>query len=46
MTLENFACKTCYDYFQAYDVILIYLLFVRILCFNHMFYNKKNIKET
>jgi hypothetical protein len=41
MTLENFTCKTCYDYFQVYDITLICLLFVRILYFNYMLYNKK-----
>jgi hypothetical protein len=29
-TLKNFARKTCYDHFQAYDVTLICSLFVRI----------------
>jgi hypothetical protein len=43
MILENFARKTCYDYFQAYDVILICSLFVRILYFSYMLYNKKII---
>ena len=39
MTLENFARKMCYDYFQAYDVTLICLLFVRILYSNYILYN-------
>jgi hypothetical protein len=42
-TLENFTHKTCYDYFQVYDITLIYSLFVRILYFNYMLYYKKNI---
>jgi hypothetical protein len=33
-TLENFTRKTCYDYFQAYDITLIFSLFVRVLYFN------------
>jgi hypothetical protein len=37
-TLEYFAHKTCYDYFQAYDVTLICSLFVRILYFSYMLY--------
>jgi hypothetical protein len=37
-TLENFISKTCYDYFQVYDITLICSLFVRILYFNYMFY--------
>jgi hypothetical protein len=45
-TLENFTRKTCYDYFQAYDIILICSLFVRILYFNYMHYYKKNVHET
>jgi hypothetical protein len=40
-TLENFTRKTCYDYFQVYDIILICSLFVRILYFNYMLYYKK-----
>jgi hypothetical protein len=27
-TLENFIRKTCYDYFQLYDITLIYSLYV------------------
>jgi hypothetical protein len=42
-TLENFIHKTCYDYFQVYDIILICSLFVRILYFNYMLYYKKNV---
>jgi hypothetical protein len=42
MTLENFTHKTCYDYFQVYDITLICSLFVRILYFN---YKKKRIKN-
>ena len=42
-TLENFAHKTCYDYFQAYDVNLICLVLVRILYSDYMLYNKKNV---
>ena len=45
MTLENFACKTCYDYFLVYDITLICSLFVRILNFNYMLYFKKNIEN-
>jgi hypothetical protein len=33
-TLENFTRKTCYDYFQAYDIPLICSLFIRIIYFN------------
>jgi hypothetical protein len=40
-TLENFTHKTCYDYFQAYDITSICSLFVRILYFNYMHYYKK-----
>jgi hypothetical protein len=40
-TLEDFTCKTCYDYFQVYDITLICSLFVRILYFNYMLYYKK-----
>jgi hypothetical protein len=40
-TLENFTRKTCYGYFQVYDIILICSLFVRILYFNYMLYYKK-----
>jgi hypothetical protein len=40
-TLENFARKTCYDYFQAYDITLICSLFVKILYFKYMHYYKK-----
>jgi hypothetical protein len=43
MTLESFALKTCYDYFQAYDVTLICSILVRILYPNYMLYNKENI---
>jgi hypothetical protein len=42
-TLENFAYKTRYDCFQAYDVILICSILVRILYFNYMLYNKENV---
>jgi hypothetical protein len=35
-TLENFAHKTYYDYFQTYDVTLICSLFVRILYSTYM----------
>jgi hypothetical protein len=41
-TLTNFASKTCYDYFQVYDITLICILFVRILYFNYMLYYEKN----
>jgi hypothetical protein len=41
--LENFTYKTCYDYFQAYDITLICSLFLRILYFSYMLYYKKNI---
>jgi hypothetical protein len=40
---NNFVRKTCYDYFQAYDVTLICSILVRILYSNYMFYNKENI---
>jgi hypothetical protein len=43
MTLENFARKMCYDYFQVYDVILICSVLVRILYSNYMLYNKENV---
>jgi hypothetical protein len=43
-TLEKFARKTCYDYFQTYDVILIGSILIRILCSNYMLYNKKTYK--
>jgi hypothetical protein len=46
MILENFTHKTCYDYFQVYDITLICSLFVRILYFNYMLYYKKTISET
>jgi hypothetical protein len=39
-TLENFARKTYYDYFQTYDVTLICSLFVKILYSSYMLYNK------
>jgi hypothetical protein len=42
-TLENFACKTCYNYIQAYDVILICLILVKILYSNYMLYYKENV---
>jgi hypothetical protein len=42
-TLENFTRKTCYDYFQVYDITLICSLFVRILYFNYMLYYNKNV---
>jgi hypothetical protein len=43
-TLENFARKTCYDYFQAYDVTLICSPFIRILYSSYMlYYIKKRI---
>ena len=38
MILENFTRKTCYDYFQAYDMTLICSQFVKILYFNQMLY--------
>jgi hypothetical protein len=45
-TLENFACKTCYDYFQACDMTLICSLFVRILYSSYMlYYGKKRIRN-
>jgi hypothetical protein len=45
-TLENFTRKTCYDYFQAYDISLICSLFVGILYFNYMlYYIKKRIRN-
>jgi hypothetical protein len=44
-TLENFTRKTCYDYFQAYDITLICSLFVRILYFNYMLYYKKTYRK-
>jgi hypothetical protein len=40
---KNFARKTYYDYFQAYDITLIYSLFVRILYSSYMLYYKKNV---
>jgi hypothetical protein len=43
MILENFTRKTYYDYFQVYDITLIYSLFVRILYFNYMLYYKKYV---
>jgi hypothetical protein len=46
MTLENFTRKTCYDYFQVYDITLICSLFVRILYFNYMLYYEKYVSET
>jgi hypothetical protein len=42
-TLKNFALKTCYDYFQAYDVTLICPVLVRILHSNYMLYNIKKL---
>jgi hypothetical protein len=42
-TLENFARKTCYNYFQAYDVTFICSVLIRIPHSNSMLYNKKNI---
>jgi hypothetical protein len=42
-TLKNFILKTCYDYFQAYNITLIFSLFVKILYFNYMHYYKKNV---
>jgi hypothetical protein len=45
-TLKNFIPKTCYDYFQAYDITMICSLFVRILYFNYMLsYNKKRYRK-
>jgi hypothetical protein len=41
--VENFTHKTCYDYFQAYDITLICSLFVRILYFSYMLSYKKNV---
>jgi hypothetical protein len=40
-TLENFARKTCYDYFCTYDVTLICSLLVRILYSSYMLYRIK-----
>ena len=45
MILENFARKTCYDYFQAHDVTLMCSLFVKILYSNYPLYNKKTYKK-
>jgi hypothetical protein len=42
-TLEYFTRKTCYNYFQVYDITLICSLFVRILYFNYMLCYNKNI---
>ena len=35
-TLKKFRRKTCYDYFQAYDITLMCSLFVRILYFSYI----------
>ena len=40
MILENFASKMCYDHFQAYNITLIYSLFIRILYSSYMLYYK------
>jgi hypothetical protein len=39
-TLENFARKASYNYFQAYDVTLMSSIFVRILYSSYMLHNK------
>jgi hypothetical protein len=45
MTVEKFARKMWYAYFQAYDVTLICSLFVRLLYSNYMLYNKKTYRK-